>query len=73
MRGKAFGLITSAQQFGGVVGPLVGSGLGSFLPIRYVLFLVGLVYLLASCYTWFMKDRLRLLTVSRKPPSGGPR
>ena len=58
MRGKAFGLVTSAQQFGGVVGPLVGSALGSFLPIRYVLFLVGLVYLLASCYTRLMKNRL---------------
>lgn len=24
MRGKAFGLVTSAQQFGGVIGPLLG-------------------------------------------------
>ena len=36
MRGKAFGLVTSAQQFGGVVGPLVGGALGSFMSTPYV-------------------------------------
>jgi DHA1 family multidrug resistance protein-like MFS transporter len=51
MRGKAFGLTTSAQQFGGVIGPLVGGLLGDFMPTRFVLFSVGIVLLLASLYT----------------------
>ena len=51
MRGKAFGLTTSAQQFGGVVGPLAGGMLGDFMPTQFVLFSVGVVLLLASLYT----------------------
>lgn len=51
MRGKAFGLTTSAQQFGGVVGPVAGGFLGGFMPTKFVLFSVGVVLLLASFYT----------------------
>ena len=51
MRGKAFGLTTSAQQFGGVIGPLAGGLLGDVMPTRYVLFSVGVVLLLASLFT----------------------
>lgn len=40
-RGKAFGLLTAANQFGGVIGPLAGSLLGSFLATKYVLMVVG--------------------------------
>lgn len=50
MRGKAFGLTTSAQQFGGVVGPLAGGFLGGLMPTRFVLFSAGIVLLLASLY-----------------------
>lgn len=59
MRGKAFGLTTSAQQFGGVVGPVAGGFLGGFMPTRFVLFSVGVVLLLASFYT--AASRLRSL------------
>lgn len=59
MRGKAFGLITSAQQFGGVSGPLIGSFLGSFLPTRFVLLLIGVILLATAAYTRYMKPRLR--------------
>lgn len=45
MRGKAFGLVTSAQQFGGVMGPLVGGLLGTFLAAKYVLVFTGIVLL----------------------------
>ena len=57
MRGKAFGLTTSAQQFGGVAGPLLGGFLGNYMPTRYVLFSTGVVLLSAAAYTF--ASRLR--------------
>ena len=51
MRGKAFGLTTSAQQFGGVVGPLLGGMLGDYMPTRFVLFTTGVILLSAALYT----------------------
>jgi DHA1 family multidrug resistance protein-like MFS transporter len=51
VRGRAFGLTTSAQQFGGVAGPLLGGVLGGFMPIKFVLVLTGVVLLLAALYT----------------------
>ena len=51
MRGKAFGLTTSAQQFGGVAGPLLGGLLGELMPTRFVLFSTGVILLLAAMYT----------------------
>lgn len=53
MRGKAFGLVTSAQQFGGVVGPLAGGFLGSFMSSRSVLVLTGCVLILVALYSYF--------------------
>jgi DHA1 family multidrug resistance protein-like MFS transporter len=52
MRGKAFGLVTSAQQFGGVVGPLLGAFLGGFMSTRLVLCSMGGVLLLTALYTY---------------------
>ena len=42
-RGKAFGLSTSANQFGGVVGPLLGGALGAVMTTRYVLVATGCI------------------------------
>ncbi len=53
MRGKAFGLVTSAQQFGGVVGPLAGGFLGSFMSSRSVLVFTGCVLMLVALYSYF--------------------
>jgi DHA1 family multidrug resistance protein-like MFS transporter len=52
MRGKAFGLVTSAQQFGGVVGPLLGAFLGGFMSTRLVLCSMGGVLLITALYTY---------------------
>ena len=57
MRGKAFGLVTSAQQFGGVVGPLLGGFLGGFLPTRLILVLTGVILVCAGVYTYLTKVR----------------
>ena len=57
MRGKAFGLTTSAQQFGGVVGPLLGGFLGDHMPTKFVLFTTGVILLSAALYT--VRTRLR--------------
>ena len=57
MRGKAFGLTTSAQQFGGVVGPLLGGFLGDYMPTKFVLFTTGVILVLAALFT--VKTRLR--------------
>lgn len=57
VRGKAFGLVTSAQQFGGVVGPLLGGFLGGFLPTRLILVLTGAILVCAGIYTYLTKVR----------------
>ena len=57
VRGKAFGLVTSAQQFGGVVGPLLGGFLGGFLPTRLILVLTGFILVCAGVYTYLTKVR----------------
>ncbi len=55
IRGKSFGLVTSAQQFGGVVGPLLGGTMGHFLPTRMVLVFTGCILIVVSFYSFFTK------------------
>ena len=55
VRGKAFGLVTSAQQFGGVMGPILGGLFGSFLETLYVLVFAGMSLLCAGIYSYMMK------------------
>lgn len=59
MRGKAFGLVTSAQQFGGVVGPLLGSVLGSLMPTQFVLVTTGCILMCSSAFSYFTRVRGR--------------
>lgn len=61
MRGKAFGLVTSAQQGGGVAGPVLGGILGSYLPAKYVLVIVGCILISIAAYSFFTKVRGRPL------------
>lgn len=56
-RGKAFGLSTSANQFGGVVGPLLGGVLGAALATRYVLVVTGCILMTMGIYTYLTRVR----------------
>ncbi len=58
-RGKGFGLVTSAQQFGGVMGPLLGGTLGHFLPVKLVLVVTGCILISVSCGSYFFKIKKR--------------
>ena len=55
IRGKAFGLVTSAQMAGGFVGPLLGGALGSFLPTRLVIISTGVILVVMSVFTYLNK------------------
>ena len=56
-RGKAFGLSTSANQFGGVVGPLLGGALGAVLATRYVLVVTGCILMCMGAYSYATRVR----------------
>lgn len=55
VRGKAFGLVTAAQQSGGVVGPLVGGFMGTFLATKYIFVFTGLVLILTGIHIYLTK------------------
>lgn len=42
-RGRSFGLTTSANQFGAMIGPLIGGGLGIFLNIHWIFVATGTI------------------------------
>ena len=56
-RGKAFGLVTSAQQFGGVAGPILGGFLATYMRPPFVLVVLGCILICVSTYTYFVKVR----------------
>lgn len=56
-RGKAFGLSTSANQFGGVVGPLLGGALGAVMATRYVLVATGCILMCMGAYSYATRVR----------------
>lgn len=57
MRGRAFGLMASANQFGGVAGPLLGSLLGSFMATKNVLVFTGCILICVSAFSYFTRIR----------------
>ena len=56
-RGKAFGLSTSANQFGGVVGPLLGGVLGACMSTRHVLVGTGCILMCMGLYSYYTRAR----------------
>lgn len=55
-RGRVFGMLFSAQQFGSMVGPLVGGVIATFLPL-HVLFVLGGCVLLAIAAFIYKRHR----------------
>lgn len=55
-RGRAFGLATSANQAGAMIGPLIGGFLGGWMGIQFV-FLVTGGLLLATCIAFWSMSR----------------
>ncbi len=51
-RGRCFGYMFSAQQFGSMVGPLLGGLVGTYLPLRTLYFLSAAVLGLISSLVW---------------------
>lgn len=47
-RGRIFGMTTTAQQFGSMVGPLFASGVSTYFGMHYVFMLTGLLLLYLS-------------------------
>ena len=52
-RGTAFGLLFSAQQIGGTVGPLIGGLLATFIHLSYIFLLSGLILISLGIYIYF--------------------
>lgn len=53
-RGRAFGYMFSAQQFGSMIGPLLGGALATYLPLRS-LFVIGGIILMCVSAVVFMR------------------
>lgn len=51
-RGRAFGLMMSANQFGSMIGPLLGSVASVWLGIRAIFVCVGLLLLATGLFVW---------------------
>lgn len=52
-RGTAFGLLFSAQQIGGTVGPLLGGALATFIGLSYIFPIAGSLLVLMSIFLYF--------------------
>ena len=44
-RGRVFGFMFSAQQFGSMVGPLLGGAIATFFPLKSLFFVAGALLL----------------------------
>lgn len=47
-RGRSFGLTTSANQVGSMIGPLIGGGLGLFMGIHWIFVATGIMLVIAG-------------------------
>lgn len=51
-KGRVFGYMFSAQQFGSMVGPLIGGAVGTYLPLKTLFFLSAAVLAVISALVW---------------------
>lgn len=57
-RGRVFGFMFSAQQFGSMVGPLIGGAIATYAPLKSVFIAAGVLLLAISLCVWFRhKDK----------------
>lgn len=57
-RGRVFGFMFSAQQFGSMVGPLIGGAIATYAPLKSVFIAAGTLLLAISLCVWFRhKDK----------------
>ncbi len=61
-RGRIFGLSYTAQQIGSVLGPLAGGAVGLVLPLKWVIFLSGLVLMPIAIYLWMKRPPVETST-----------
>ena len=60
-RGRAFGLTTSANQIGAMVGPLIGGVLGGWVGIHVVFVFTGFLLTTVGCIVWLSNRNTLLL------------
>lgn len=58
-RGRSFGLTASANQFGSMLGPLLGGVLGLFLGIHSIFVATGVIMAAAGIFVWTKRSRDR--------------
>ena len=51
-RGRVFGMLFSAQQFGSMVGPLIGGVIASFLPMNSLFVIGGCILILIAAFIY---------------------
>ncbi len=56
-RGRAFGFMFSAQQFGSMVGPLLGGTIATYFPLKSLFFVAGTMLLIVSCTVYLRHER----------------
>lgn len=56
-RGRSFGLTTSANQFGSMLGPLIGGLLGLAVGIHWIFVATGMIMFAAGISVWLMRKR----------------
>lgn len=61
-RGRIFGLSYTAQQVGNVIGPILGGAIGAVLPLKWVIFLSGMVLLPIAIYLWAKRPAVEVTT-----------
>lgn len=68
-RGTAFGLLFSAQQIGGTIGPLAGGLLATFIDLSYIFPIAGSVLIILSIIVFTKAPAQMRLKVSAEHPA----
>ena len=51
-RGRVFGFMFSAQQFGSMVGPLIGGAIATYAPLQSLFVVAGVILFGISACVW---------------------